>query len=160
MKRIFIGVAFGLLIYSALLGAVISFALTVTAENWPPYYRPAVAMVTAGAPIRIVNPTASPHTIRHDGCLENKGVCGFDSGLVAPNGNYTIPGLAPGRYSYHCELHPIMRGTLIVGEPAVPTSEPEFNDRPADFGAHASFVTGQGSPPRGDVKTDPARERR
>ncbi len=51
----------------------------------------------------------------------------FASGSVAPNGSYTVPGLPPGRYLYHCSLHPIMRGVLIVIEPA---AAPFANLRP------------------------------
>jgi len=83
-------------------------------ESWAPYYRPFEAEIQLQTAIRWNNPTASTHTVRHDGCAK-KGPCLFDSGAVPPNGSYTISGLAPGRYPYHCELHPIMRGELVVG---------------------------------------------
>jgi len=79
-------------------------------ENWAPYYRPYEATIPPQTPIYWKNPTASPHTVRHDGCV-NGGTCLFDSGTVVPNETYTIQGLEPGRYSYHCELHPIMGGS-------------------------------------------------
>ena len=82
-------------------------------EHWPPYYRPLEAFVWSGVPIQWINITASSHTVRHDDCGIGK-ICVFDSGSVAPGETYTLPGLPPGRYSYHCELHPIMGGTLIV----------------------------------------------
>ena len=82
-------------------------------ESWAPYYRPFEAEIPLQTTIRWTNPTASTHTVRHDGCAK-KGPCLFDSGAVHPNGSYTIKGLAPGRYLYHCELHPIMRGELVV----------------------------------------------
>jgi len=82
-------------------------------EHWPPYYYPHEAVVWAGVPIQWINATASPHSIQHDGCGTGK-PCLFDSGKVAPGQTYTLPGLPPGRYTYHCELHPIMGGTLIV----------------------------------------------
>ena len=85
----------------------------INMENWAPYYRPYEAAVPSQTPILWKNPTASPHTIRHDGCIK-KGPCLFDSGAVAPDGSFTLSGLKPGRYPYHCELHPIMRGELIV----------------------------------------------
>lgn len=86
-------------------------------DSGSPYYYPASAKVPAGAPIRWENPTGSPHTITHDGCVQD-GPCAFDSGSVAPNGSYAIPGLSPGRYPYQCRLHPIMRGVLVISEPA------------------------------------------
>ncbi|MBM4125392.1 MAG: hypothetical protein FJ246_10675 [Nitrospira sp.] len=89
----------------------------ITIESGSPYFLPASATVAAGAPIRWDNPTASYHTATHDNCVLG-GPCMFDSGSVAPNGNYTLPGLPPGRYPYHCTLHPIMRGTLIIVDQA------------------------------------------
>ncbi|WP_447976737.1 hypothetical protein [Candidatus Nitrospira bockiana] len=83
-------------------------------DSGSPYYYPASARVPAGAPIRWDNPTGSPHTITHDGCVVEDGPCVFDSGSVPPNGSYTLPGLAPGRYPYQCRLHPIMRGIVVV----------------------------------------------
>ena len=83
-------------------------------ESWAPYYRPFKAEIEWHTTILWNNPTASTHTVRHDGCVQ-KGPCLFDSGAVLPNGSFMIQGLAPGRYPYHCELHPIMRGELIIG---------------------------------------------
>lgn len=85
----------------------------INMENWAPYYRPYEAAILSQTPIQWKNPTASPHTVRHDDCATDR-PCLFDSGAVAPDGSYTISGLAPGRYLYHCELHPIMRGELII----------------------------------------------
>ena len=43
----------------------------ITMENWAPYYQPSSAVIVPGTPVRWMNPTASPHTIRHDGCLSD-----------------------------------------------------------------------------------------
>ena len=59
------------------------------------------------------NPTGTHHTITHDGCL-GPGACAFDSGSIGPDGTFEISGLPPGLYSYHCTLHPIMRGTVVI----------------------------------------------
>ena len=84
-------------------------------ETTAPYYQPQVAIVSAGVPVRWSNPTASPHSIRHNGCLTDEG-CAFSSIAVLPNDSFVVAPLPPGRYSYHCELHPIMRGILLVVE--------------------------------------------
>lgn len=89
----------------------------IVIDSGSPYYFPASAKVPAGSPIRWDNPTGSPHTITQDDCVQD-GPCAFDSGFVPPNGSYTIPGLPPGRYPYQCRLHPIMRGVLVITEPA------------------------------------------
>jgi plastocyanin len=90
-------------------------------EHWPPYYYPHEAVVLAGVPIQWINATASPHTVRHDDCGRDL-PCLFDSGKVDAGETYTLSGLPPGRYPYHCELHPIMGGTLIVEDPDEGTS--------------------------------------
>lgn len=87
---------------------------------WP-YYHPAVARVPSRSPIEWANPTSLPHTVTHDGCTA--GACAFDSGPVPPGGIFSLPGLAPGRYPYHCSLHPVMRGVLVVQGQRVRLSE-------------------------------------
>jgi plastocyanin len=88
-------------------------AMTISLETAAPYYDPFVAIVPAGVPIRWFNPTASPHSVRHDGCLGDD-TCAFQSAAFQPADSFMIAPLPPGRYGYHCELHPIMRGTLVV----------------------------------------------
>lgn len=85
----------------------------ITLENCALYYRPYIAVAHAGVLILWVNPTASPHSIRHDGCL-TEGLCAFNSIAVPPDSSFAVAPLPPGQYSYHCERHPIMCGTLIV----------------------------------------------
>jgi plastocyanin len=92
--------------------------LLITIENGAPYFLPVSATVAAGTSIRWDNPTATHHTITHDSCVGGD-VCAFDSGNMAPNESYTLPGLSPGQYPYHCRVHPVMRGVLTITEPAV-----------------------------------------
>jgi len=87
-------------------------------DSGSPYFVPKSATVSSGAPVRWENPTPTEHTITHMGCLEEGGTCAFDSGIVLPNGTFTLPGLAPGRYPYLCRVHPIMRGTITVTDGA------------------------------------------
>jgi plastocyanin len=91
-------------------------------ESGSPYFVPKSATVSSGTPIRWDNPTATEHTITHSGCLENGNTCAFDSGVVLPNGSFTLPGLTPGRYPYLCRLHPIMHGVLtVIDTPQLPS---------------------------------------
>lgn len=83
-------------------------------ENGSPYYVPAAATVASGTPIRWENPTPTHHTVTHSDCMKDDRPCLFDSGTVPPGGHFTVPGLPPGRYAYHCGIHPIMRGQLLV----------------------------------------------
>jgi plastocyanin len=104
-----------------LLGALPSTATSphfeITIENGSPYFFPSAATVTTGTPIRWDNPTPTEHTVTHDSCITD-GSCAFDSDTMLPNAHYTVPSLPPGRYPYHCRVHPIMRGTLIVTDSA------------------------------------------
>jgi plastocyanin len=94
---------------------------TIVMEGEAPYFFPSKAVVPPGVPIQWKNPTATYHTATHDGCIV-EGPCLFDSGSVAPNGTYSVPHLPPGRYPYHCQVHPIMRGMLTVIESSAPPS--------------------------------------
>ncbi len=100
----------------------------ITMENWAPYYQPSSAVIVSGTAVRWMNPTASPHTIRHDGCL-SEGPCAFDSGPVFPDNSFSLAPLAPGLYPYHCELHPVMRGMLIVDAPQTRQVAPAGGER-------------------------------
>jgi plastocyanin len=91
--------------------AMLPFQIVI--ESASPYFEPASATVGAGSPILWENPTPSPHTVTHDTCVQD-GPCAFDSGTVAPDQKFSLSGLPAGRYPYHCRLHPIMRGTLVV----------------------------------------------
>ena len=90
-------------------------------DSGSPYFVQKSATIPNGAPVRWDNSTATEHTITHLGCLEDGNVCVFDSGIVLPNGSFTLPGLAPGRYPYLCRIHPIMRGIVTVSDSFVPS---------------------------------------
>ena len=106
------------LLVGALPSAATAPQLLITIESGAPYFLPVSATVATGTSIRWDNPTATHHTITHDGCVSGA-LCAFDSGTMAPNESYTLPSLPPGQYPYHCQTHPIMRGVLNVTEPAV-----------------------------------------
>lgn len=88
----------------------------ITFESISPYYQPSVALVSVGTPVRWINATGSHHSVRHDGCLTDE-ACAFQSIAVSPDSSFLIAPLPPGQYGYHCELHPIMRGMLVVVDP-------------------------------------------
>lgn len=92
-----------------------SLTRTVIIGTFFPYYSPTSVQIESGASISWENPTSDLHTITHDACRTNEG-CAFDSGAIGPNRTFTLHQLPPGHYPYHCTLHPIMRGVLVVQE--------------------------------------------
>ncbi|BFU89850.1 MAG: hypothetical protein NTAFB01_10370 [Nitrospira sp.] len=92
-------------------------------ENGSPYYVPATATVVSGAPVRWNNPTPTHHTVTHNDCVKDAHLCLFNSGAVAPGSHFTVSGLPAGRYPYHCSIHPIMRGQLVVTDNASTPSQ-------------------------------------
>ena len=121
MKNKNLGIVMGLVVLSFV--ASWSLASTVPLikiqmESWSPYYFPESPSVARGTVVRWENPTATHHTVTQDGC-EKGGLCLFDSGAIPPSGGYELPELPTGQYPYHCTLHPIMRGTIVVtGNPS------------------------------------------
>ena len=90
-------------------------------DSGSPYFVPKSVTVSSGASIRWENPTPTEHTITHTGCMEDGEPCAFDSGIILPNGTFTVPGLAPGHYPYFCRVHPIMHGIVTVTDSSTPS---------------------------------------
>jgi plastocyanin len=110
-------ILFGLILCSSPISASFTDHMyPISLSGFAPYYLPSLAKVPAGRPILWINATASPHTITHDDCIGNA-PCAFDSGGLKGSAVFSLYSLRPGIYPYHCRLHPIMRGTLIVMEP-------------------------------------------
>ena len=102
--------------------------IDITFQSNAPYYEPQEAVVPMGITIRWVNTTASFHSVRHDACIDEE-PCPFQSIAIPPDSSFVIAPLPPGRYSYHCELHPVMRGTLLVIDASSTHGNEERHDR-------------------------------
>lgn len=116
---------FGLIIVGTLSAASLQagpFNITIQAE--PPFFSPNSLAISAGTPLSWNNFTQEPHSIVADDCTRFSG-CSFDSEVLRPNEYFTLPHLPPGRYPYHCGLHPFMRGLLTVHAPS-PSSASEI----------------------------------
>ncbi len=104
-----------------MLGAVSSQDIDIYAQ--PPFFSPNQLTITLGTPLTWKNRTHEPHTIVSDDCRVGSS-CSFDSGFLGPNAHYTLPQLTPGRYPYHCGIHPFMRGLLTIHPPqSFPSSD-------------------------------------
>lgn len=63
--------------------------------------------VAAGATVTWMNTDAVSHTSTSD-------ASGWDSGVVAPGGQFAVAFQTPGTFRYHCAIHPGMIGTVVV----------------------------------------------
>ncbi len=88
----------------------------------PPFFSPNSLTVISGTSLNWKNFTHEAHSIVSDDCVRFSG-CSFDSGVIRPDEGYSLPFLNPGRYPYHCGLHPFMRGLLTVHPASSPSSD-------------------------------------
>ncbi|UCE64442.1 MAG: cupredoxin domain-containing protein [Nitrospirota bacterium] len=81
-----------------------------------PFFSPKSVSVVSGTIIRWVNETNEIHTILADECSMSSS-CRVNSGVIRPHDSFNLSRLPPGRYAYHCGLHPFMRGTITILTP-------------------------------------------
>jgi len=63
--------------------------------------------VAVGSTVTWTNTDATAHTSTSD-------VAGWDSGVVAPGGRFSVGFQTAGTFPYHCAIHPGMVGTVTV----------------------------------------------
>jgi plastocyanin len=83
---------------------------TTTVEIRNNAFNPPQLNVAPGTTVTFVNRDDVPHTATSDNGL-------FDSGELAPGASYPVVLEGAGTVTYHCELHPEMQGSIVVGEP-------------------------------------------
>ena len=74
-------------------------------------FKGALTTIPVGTTVVWTNADDDPHTVTADDGS-------FDSGGLGQNGTYRHRFATPGRYAYHCSLHPYMKGVLVVREVA------------------------------------------
>ncbi|MGI8711855.1 MAG: cupredoxin domain-containing protein [Solirubrobacteraceae bacterium] len=72
-------------------------------------YHPAKLVVKAGTKVTFTNHDQTAHTATAGGS-------GFDSGTIKPGASATVTFGKPGTYSYVCQFHPFMHGTVVVAK--------------------------------------------
>lgn len=97
----------------ALLGAALHASAAAAPETYfvvieQMQFNPPALTVHRGSRVVWVNKDLFPHTTS----ATSKA---FDSGNIAPNASWSYVARRPGSYSYLCNLHPTMHGTLTVG---------------------------------------------
>jgi plastocyanin len=80
-------------------------AATVHIKNFA--FDPAKLNVPASAAVTFVNDDQEPHTAT---AVDHS----FDSEAIDTNGTWSHTFAKPGSYAYFCEMHPYMKGTLVV----------------------------------------------
>lgn len=117
MKKVFFGLFFALTIIFAF-GASCSnnnsattdeTIATNTVEIKNSTFSPETVTITRGGVITWENKDAQDHQIVSDGNLE-----GFESGVISNGDNFSFTFNDTGSFPYHCELHPEMKGIIIV----------------------------------------------
>ena len=76
---------------------------TITITNFA--YAPTPLTVHTGATITVDNADRTAHTLTADDGQ-------FDTGILDAGAHATITIAAPGRYTYHCDIHPYMSGVV------------------------------------------------
>ncbi|WP_406197479.1 cupredoxin domain-containing protein [Kitasatospora sp. NBC_01560] len=82
--------------------------LTVTIQDF--LFHPDNLTVAPGATITVTNQDSAEHTLTATTAGKE-----FDTGVLATGQSATITApSAPGTYPFHCDIHPSMKGTLVV----------------------------------------------
>ena len=79
---------------------------TVVIQNFS--FKPANITIKRGTKVRWINKDSAPHT-----ATANNGRS-FDSGRLGKGQSYTHTFKSAGKKRYHCEIHPDMRGSVLV----------------------------------------------
>jgi plastocyanin len=75
-------------------------------------YTPATVTVAAGSRLEFVNEDDAPHTATSGTTPSADGV--FDTGTLTKGRRRSVKLTRPGTFAYYCEIHPFMKGTVIV----------------------------------------------
>jgi plastocyanin len=69
-------------------------------------YHPPTLTIAKGATVTFANSSEVTHTATRDG--------GFDTGLIKPGKSVAVRFKQKGTFAYHCEIHPLMHGKIVV----------------------------------------------
>ena len=79
---------------------------TVSIQNFS--FKPANITIKRGTKVRWINKDSTTHTVT----ANKKG--SFNSGRLGPGKSYTHIFNSAGKKRYHCNIHPDMRGSVVV----------------------------------------------
>jgi plastocyanin len=81
---------------------------TISIKNFA--FDPATLTVKTGTTVTWTNNDGAPHTIASDAGSP----AAFSSDSLSTGASYTFTFTQTGTYTYHCSIHPSMKGTVIV----------------------------------------------
>jgi plastocyanin len=93
---------------------------TTTVDIRDHAFNPAQRNVAPGTTVTFVNNDTEPHTATADNGL-------FDTGVLQPGSSFEVFFDGSGTVTYHCELHPEMQGSIVVGAPTGTEGTPTGN---------------------------------
>ena len=101
------------------------------------FFDPPQAAVEPGSTITWTNKGDEPHTVTADDGS-------FDSGRLNPGDSYTVAFDGQGTVTYHCAIHPEMRGSVTVsggggGGGGVPAEQPASGDMSGGMGGGGGY---------------------
>ena len=71
-------------------------------------FNPSTLTVKAGTKVTWTNNDSVAHTVTSDSGK-------FDSGNISPGQSFSYTFTNTGTFNYHCTIHPMMKGTVVVG---------------------------------------------
>src|SRR5215210_6652753 len=98
------------------------------------FFDPPQSAVEPGSTITWTNNGDEPHTVTADDGS-------FDSGMLNPGDSYTVAFDGQGTLTYHCTIHPEMRGSVTVGggDGTVPAEQPANESMPEGMEAGEGY---------------------
>jgi plastocyanin len=79
-------------------------ATTVSIKSFE--FHPGTLTIAKGTNVSFANGSAVSHTATRDGS--------FDTGVIKPGKSVLVRFAKKGTFAYHCEIHPLMHGKIIV----------------------------------------------
>ena len=94
-------------------------------------FQPASVEIATGGTVTWTNTGQAPHTVTADDGS-------FDSGTLSPGATFSQTFATAGTFTYHCNIHPQMTATVIVGGPGGSGSDAQAQTAPAQGTAQAA----------------------
>jgi plastocyanin len=102
------------------IGAAPAGAATVSLSVHDFAFSPTPLTVPAGATVTVTNSGATAHTWSSDPGAAKQ----WSSGNIAPGASFSVTFSQAGTFTYHCNIHPFMTGTIVVTASAPATTSP------------------------------------